>query len=121
MVSYRRQVPTHIRSGRNVHTSASDNKTVTNIVRHDSTLEAMGMKIPVIPLSGVRLERNIHIRDKIVEVQMLHEDTPRSWEDVKSWGIHGMSKNINQRLGDYVYLVWRTVNVDRMVNIKTPV
>ncbi|KAL4803080.1 hypothetical protein BDV18DRAFT_163605 [Aspergillus unguis] len=60
--------------------------------------------------------RNPAIRDKIVDVRMLRSEGKQSSQDAKNQGFPGISNDFNvNRNHDWLYLIWKTINVDDTV------
>lgn len=51
--------------------------------------------------------------DKITDVQLFRSDSHLHSDELADMGFQGMSSDINEdRDGDYLYLVWKTIDVD---------
>ncbi|KAB8254493.1 hypothetical protein BDV32DRAFT_15336 [Aspergillus pseudonomiae] len=66
----------------------------------------------------LRLERNIHIREKIINVKMARTSYRLGLKDARDWGWDGISQDLNEdRGGEYLYLLWDTRNVDLVARV----
>ncbi|KAL7629517.1 hypothetical protein AAE478_001038 [Parahypoxylon ruwenzoriense] len=66
----------------------------------------------------LQIKRNPNIPRKVVDIAMIRSNSRQDEEFAKKLGYDGMSSDLNEgREHDWVYLVWKTVDIDDTVKI----